>query len=342
MKKILLLTILGLSIPAFGIPHAFNALCTGMRYLGASCVPLIKTIGQAKQSLTAFEKESFGIEGTLDEATNTWTERLVSEPKNYQIVTIAGKEVPVEKTYFLGPAACNDHTLSYLLGHSEYPYSVITPDIWPIHRLTNDDPNDRGITVSEYRAHLEEYVAKNTIKDHDGVLQLLAEFIKSATKEEIAAVLQHENGHGKRSAGVRIAISSALIGASLFGIDLVIMKKMGDSIASLNGPMLQMATICTVSALLGIAYYHLSSALYHAVLRHEEYKADDAIQKEQIAGQISFLQKNQITQEITERELKKNGIADDSGLVKKILNPTFETHPTDAQRIARLQKRFET
>lgn len=340
MKKILILSACLLSAPAFGMGRAFNALCAGARYFGASYFPLTAAYTHTKGSLTPFTEESFGITHSLDETTGTWTKTRESSPKDYQLINVADKEIPVEKNYVLGPAFCYDHTLSHLLGRSKYSYSVTVPDIWPTHRLKDNDPNDRGLTASEYKQHLEDYVKKDRISDNDGSARLLAELIKSPTKEEIEAVFQHEKGHGERSAGLRLASSGPIIASTMIGVDRVLMKKIGKNIASLKKPILRTATKSSVAALLGIAYHNVSSALYHVVLRHEEYKADDNVQKEQIPGQISFLQKCKITEEITERELKKNGFKDDSWSLKKIINPTFATHPTDAQRIARLQKRF--
>lgn len=340
MKKLLLLGSIALSAHVFGMSKAFNSLCTSIRYLGASYFPLTATYGHTKRSLTSFDKEKSGTISSFDEVTNTWIESKKSKPKNYQIINIAGKEVPVEKSYIIGPAACKDHTLSYLLGRSKYPYSIITPDIWPIHRLTNNDPNDRGLTVLEYKNHLEEYVTKNTIKNNDGAQQLLAELIKSATKEEIESTFQHEKGHGERIAGLRLASSGPIIATSLIGFDNALMNKIGKNITSLKKPIFRIAAKSSVSVLLGIAYHHASYAFYHAISRHEEYKADDAVLETHIPGHISLSQKAQIVHELTTRELKKNGFKDDSTLLKKIINPTFATHPTDAQRIARSQKRL--
>lgn len=340
MKKIIILSTCLLSAPVFGMNKAFNALCTSIRYVGASYFPLTQAYGYTKSSLKSFDEEKTGISYSLDEATSTWIETRKSNPKNYQLINVAGKEIPVEKGYMPTVAVCQDHTLSHFMGKSTHPYSVIVPDIFPIERLRTEDPHDRGLTVSEYQQLLENDIKIDPIADNDGAHRQIAKLIKSATKEEIEAVLQHESGHGKRSAGVRLASAGSIIAASVISFDPIFMKKLSNSIASFKGATLQSASILAVSALLGIAYHHLSSALYHAVSRHEEYKADDAVRKAQIPGQISFLQKNQITEEIIMRELKKNGVRDDSRFLKKILNPTFETHPTNAQRIARLQKRL--
>lgn len=342
MKKILFLGAIAISAPALGMSKAFSILCTGTRYLGASYFPLTTTRAQAKELLIPFGEESFGITRSLDEATNTWTETRESRPKDYQIINVAGKEIPVEKGFVMGPAFCHDHTLSYLLGRSKYPYSVIVPSIWPTHRLKNNDPADQGLTVSEYKQYLENYVKGDPIKDTDGSERLFAELTKSVTKEEIEAVYQHEKGHGERSAGMRLASSGPIIASSIIGVDYALMKKISKNIASLKKPIVRVATKSALSAALGIAYHHASSALHHTLSRYEENKADDAVLKAQLPGHISFFQKAQITEEITKRELEKNGFKGDSGLLKKILNPTFARHPTDTQRIARSQKRLET
>ncbi len=329
MKKIIILSTCLLSAPAFGMAKAFNALCTGMRYLGASYLPIASAYTHIKGTLKPFTEPYLTDNGPGDEK---------SRPKDYRI-KVAGKEIPVGKRMVTTVAECSDHTLSHLLGQSEHPYSITVPTILPLERLTNNDPNNRGLTVPEYQQLLEEKVKKNPVKDQDGALRLYAELIKSATKEEIEGVLQHEKGHGERNFGLRLTALSPVIASSVIGFDRVLMKKIGKHIGQLNNPLMRSATKFSTSALLGYLYHqYVSPVPYYAALRYEEYKADDHVQKEQIPGQISLLQKTQMTENVTMREFKKNGVNISSMMHEE--NPYYATHPTAAKRIARLQKRF--
>jgi Zn-dependent protease with chaperone function len=217
---------------------------------------------------------------------------------------------------------------------------VVPADIFQIERLTNNDPQNRGLTIPEYRQLLENDLKTDPIKDNDGAERQYPKLTASLTKEEMEAILQHEKGHGERGTSLRLAGITALTIPSLIGVDHVLMKKIGKYTQSLKKPILRSAAKLSVSALLGCLYHkYASPAPYFAASRYEEYKADDNVHKERIPAQISVLKKAQITREIIARELNKNGIKT-PGLLKRIINPTYATHPTDAQRIARLQKRL--